>query len=143
MARVSDRVLGVSAIDRVAHVLRALAVGLVTADAVRAVAAGVREPRQRDPVADVERRDALTEHLDAADALVPGNEREDRLDGPVTMSRVNVCVAQAACLDPHQHLTGSGLRALHLPDSQRGSVCLDDCSLHGTLLFGVDFYYSL
>ena len=47
-----DRVLGEGAVDRVAGVLLLLAQRLPAGDAVAALAAGVAEPGDRDPLAD-------------------------------------------------------------------------------------------
>ena len=42
-----------------------------------------------------------------ADALMAGNERRGRLNGPVPVCSVDVGVAQPARLETHQHLAGA------------------------------------
>ena len=109
-SRAAEHVLRVGAVDRVAGVVLLLAQRLAPVDAVPALAARVAEPRDRDP----RRRSCRSvtpapERLDDADALVPGHERQRRLDRPVAVRGVDVGVAQPGGLDADEDLPGPGV----------------------------------
>ena len=99
VAGIRRRVLAERAVERVAHVLLLEAERLPARHAVVARAAGVAEPRHRDPIADRHLGHARAELDDDADALVTGHERRRRLDRPVAVRGVDVGVAQAGGLD--------------------------------------------
>ena len=102
------RVLGQAAVDRVARVLLGLAERLPARHAVVARPACVAQPRDRDSIADRDFGHALADRLDDSDAFVTGDERELRLHGPIAVSRMDVGVAEAGCLDPHDDLARAG-----------------------------------
>jgi hypothetical protein len=76
-------------------------------------------------------RDAVTEGLDKADALVARDERRTRLDRPVSASAVDVGVAQPGGLDLDTDLAGAGLGVGALLDDQGLTEGSYDCCLHG------------
>ena len=92
VALVSDGVLRVCAVDRVAAVLLGLAQRLAAGDAVAAAAAGRPEPGDGNPVSGLPNTGAGAELLHDADAFVPGDERRLWGDRPVPVRRVDVGV---------------------------------------------------
>ena len=78
------------------------------------------EPRQRNPVADLVRDDAVAELLDDPDALMTGDERCRRFDRPVAAGGVDVGVADAGRLDPDQDLAGARCGDGKIADLERG-----------------------
>src|SRR6185312_10631295 len=94
--RVHQHVLAEGAVNTVSAVLLGFAERLPAGAAVFAVAAGRPEPGVADAVADGDVGDAFAEGHHLAHAFVAGNERRSRLDGPVTLGRVEVGVADAA-----------------------------------------------
>jgi hypothetical protein len=118
VGRVGHGVLGERAVDGVAAVALLLTQGLPATHAVVAVPAGVAEPRDRDPVAELPVGDTLAQRGDHAHALVSRHERRGRLHRPVAVGGVDVGVTQAAGLHPHQHLARTGLGNRTLLDLQ-------------------------
>jgi hypothetical protein len=69
------------------------------------VSAGETEPRDGDPVAHADLlAGAGSERLDDPHALVARDQRQGGLDRPVAVRGVDVGVAEAAGLDPDEHL---------------------------------------
>ena len=77
---------------------------------------------------------ARADALDDAHALVPGDERQRRLDRPLAARGVDVGVAETGCLDADEHLLGAGLGYRDVLDLERSRVVVDDGGLHGRLL---------
>jgi hypothetical protein len=88
------------------------------------------QPRDGHPLAHASLGHAVTDQLDPADTLVPGNERRDRLDRPVAMRGMDVGVAQARGLQVDDHLPGSGRRDGPLLDDEGLTQLAHNCSLH-------------
>ena len=84
-----------AAVDAVAPVLLALAQRFPAGATVFAGAARRPQPGVADLVADLQVVDALAERYDGAVALVAGNERRLRLDGPISMCGMEIRVAHA------------------------------------------------
>ena len=131
VALVSDGVLRVRAVDRVAAVLLGLAQRLAAGDAVAAAAAGRPEPGDGHPVSGLPNTGAGAELLHDADAFVPGDERRWWGDRPVPVRRVDVGVTDAAGLHAHQHLPGSGIRHGEVADLEGSTQRGHDGGLHG------------
>jgi hypothetical protein len=62
---------------------------------------------------------------------VTRDQRQFRLDRPVAVRGVDVCVAEATGLDPDEHLTVARLRHGDVLDAQRLGEVIDDGGLHG------------
>ena len=102
-------------------------VGLVAA-AVHALAALGREQRDH-VVAGLHERDPLAHLLDHAGALV-AEDRGGVARGIRARRRVEICVAHAAGLEPHQHLTRARLLELDLLHGQRLPELLENGRAH-------------
>jgi hypothetical protein len=74
-------------------------VGFEPLHAVLAGPIRATQPRDRDSLVDADAGDAFTESVDEADALVPRDKRQGRLDRPVAVGGVDVRVADAGGLD--------------------------------------------
>src|SRR5436189_4459305 len=70
-SRISDRELRVTAIDRVAGKLCAIAKIFAVRSTINAVTVSPAEPRNADSVADGQSFDTSTDHFDQTDDLVP------------------------------------------------------------------------
>lgn len=112
---VSFRILSVATVEEVAGVELMFAQGLSPGGAVLA---GVAEPGYRHPFALPHLRDALADSLHDAYAFVAGDERQLGFHGPVTVSGVDVGVAQARSLYPDDDLTVTRLGLGNLLDVQ-------------------------
>ena len=102
----------------------------VAAPAGRAAAAVAAVPPHPDPLADPPRHDPGAERVDPARHLVPRHRRvADAREGPVLDE--GVAVADAAGLDPHPHLPGTGLGDVPLDQLERRARLgdLDDAHL--------------
>ena len=95
-------------------------------DAVLADAAGIAQPGHRDAFADGDLGHAGTELDDDADALMAGDERRRRLDGPVAMRGMDVGVAQPGRLHVDAHLPELEPEDRDLLDGQRLAEGVDD-----------------
>ena len=126
VAAVGDGVLAEPAVDRVAHVLLLEAERLPPRDTVVARAAGVAEPRHRDPVAECDLGHAPAELAHDADALVAGDERRSRLHRPVAVRGVDVGMAEARRLHLDQDLPRIEGGARDLVDRQARREVMDD-----------------
>jgi hypothetical protein len=104
------------------------------------VSAGEAEPRDGDPVADADLLAGVgPERLDDPHALVARDQRQRGLDRPVAVRGMDVGVAEAAGLDPDEHLAVARLRLGDVLDGQRLGEIVDDGGLHGAfLLIGDD-----
>ena len=98
-----DEVRGVAAVAGVAGELGMVAKILAALVAIEAMAAGVRQPGNADPLADGEILDPGAEPLDQADHLVAGNDRQPRI-GQLAVDDVQIGAADAAGFDANQQL---------------------------------------
>src|SRR5438093_5201655 len=98
-----------TAVPGIAGEQRPVAQVLATAAAVRANLAGPSEPGNADSRADGMRRDTLAERRNAADNLVPRNDRQLRVR-QLAVDDMEIGAAYAAGLDLHEHFTGAGPR---------------------------------
>ncbi len=105
---VSQHVLGIAAVDRVAGVLLALAKRLPAGQAVLAAATGAVQPGHADTVALLDPGHAAADRHHVANPFMTGNERQARLHRPVALGCVQVGVADAGSLDLHQNLPRAG-----------------------------------
>ena len=112
-------ILREAAVLRVAAEFDFAADRLPRRQAMFAVPARGVEPRHADPVAVLHGGDVRPDRRDQTDALVAGDERRRRLDGPVTARCVQVGMADPAGLGPDQDLARSGDRDRDFADFQR------------------------
>ncbi len=65
------------------------------------------------------------------DAFVTWDERQGRLDRPISLGRMQVGVADAGGGDLHQDLAGAGHRHLDFLEAQRLAEGVYHCGFHG------------
>jgi len=99
--------------------------------AVFATAASRPEPGVSDLVADLQVVNPFTESDDGAVALVAGNERRLRFDGPITMRCMEVGVTNTRGLQLHQRLAVTGRGQFQFGDLQWRTEFGDDSGTHG------------
>ena len=109
VALVGDRLLGVSPVELVAGEPGPLAEVLPARAAVAAVAIGPSQPRDPYPLTGVEALRPLPRRLDRADDLMTEDEGQLRLV-EVAVGDVEVGPADAAGVNPHEHLPPARLR---------------------------------
>ena len=91
---------------------------LAPARAVLARAARVPEPRNADPIADVQMRHAVTYHVDEADDLMSGDDRD--LNGrQVAVDDVEIGAADAARANADDHFAGQRNRNFAITQLER------------------------
>jgi len=130
--RIGGDILGVPAVHAVAGVDLRLAERLPARVAIAAVSAGETEPRDHDPVAHADLLPgAGSERLDDSDALVARDQWQRRLDRPVAVRCVDVGVAEAAGLDPDEHLAVARLGPGDVLDAERLGEVMNHGSFHG------------
>jgi hypothetical protein len=95
IVRISDHVLGVSAVHRIARVLLIVTERLPAAETMLAATARGVQPRHADAISFLDALDVGADGRDIANALVPGNERQRGLDRPVALGCVQVGVTHA------------------------------------------------
>jgi hypothetical protein len=130
VVRVGQDVFGEASVFRVATELGAGADGLPAPEAVFTVTAGAVEPRYPDAVALLNDGDPRTDRRDEANPLVAGDEREARLQGPVSTRGVQIGVADPARLGLDEDLPGLRRREVPLAQDQWLSKLFDDGGVH-------------
>ncbi|KAG1303581.1 hypothetical protein G6F63_016670 [Rhizopus arrhizus] len=75
--------------------------------------------------------DACAHGHDEAPALMAGDERGIRFDGPVAFNGVQIGVADAARFNLHQQFARTGAGYLDFFDYQGLAECACNCGLHG------------
>ena len=95
-----------------------------------AVAAGGVQPRDAYPVAFLDPLDAGADGGDKSDAFVSRDERQRWLDGPVSVSRMQVGMADAGGDHLDEHLAGRHLGYRNLLDLQGLAEGVNDSGLH-------------
>lgn len=126
--------LGERAVERVARVSLLATELLVSGDAVRADAAGVAEPADRDPITHGDLDHAGPELLNHADAFVAWDEGQLGLVRPCTLRSEDVRVAQPGCLDANDDLAGGRYRLRNVLEPHGLIERADDRGLHQRLL---------
>ena len=115
---VDDRGFGEAAVGVPAGEAGGQAQILLLASAESAFAAGVPQPRDADPGAEVEALRALAALVDDADDLMAGHDRL-LVQRKVAFGDVQIGSADAAGLDGHADLTRPGLRRFDLDRAQQ------------------------
>ncbi len=103
---------------------------VASSDFVVPVPARPSEPRDRHPLPDPALGYIGANPLDDSDAFVARDQGQRRLDRPVTARGMNVGMAEAADLDPHQHLPWPGHRHRQVENLQRFRERRNDSSFH-------------
>lgn len=128
---IGQDVFGVAAIDRIPGVLLLGTESFPARQAVLAASAGAVQPGHPDAIAFLDPPHTVAHCGDVADAFVSGDEGQRRPHRPVALYRVKIGVADAACLDLHQNLAGTGQWHLHFFDTQWLAVGMRDGGFHG------------
>ena len=76
------------------------------------------QPRNPDSIALFDYRDACTDRGHAADALVSRYEGQLRLNGPITVRRMDICMAHPAALRLHEDLADARRRDVPFAQNQ-------------------------
>lgn len=127
---VGDDVVGEAAIARVAAELRIGADRLLSGQAELAVPARRVEPGHADPVTLLHGRHASAERGDTANALMARGERQRRLQRPVSVSRMQIGVADAAGLGFDKDLSRTRCGNVEFLEDQGFAELLDLRCLH-------------
>jgi hypothetical protein len=104
--------------------------------------AGGVEPRNSDAVAFFNNGNARSNSGDQAHGFVTWNERKCRLEGPISVRRVEIGVANATRLGLHHNLSNSWRGDVPLAKHKRLSEALHDCSVHLFLCHEVPLFKS-
>ena len=132
IARVGQRELRVAAVDRIAGEARRVAEIFASGDAVSALAARPREPRNADALADAEPRDVRAQRGDGAHDFMARDDGGARVR-QLAVHDVQVGAADAARVDAHQHLAGAGNRVGHVLAVERAARRPQDHRKHAFL----------
>ena len=125
---IRNRVFGIPAVHVIAGEARLAAKVLAPARAVLARTARVPEPRNADPIADVQMRHAVADHVDEADDFMSGDDGHlDRRQ--IAIQDVKIGAAHAARKYTNQHL--SRQRDRHLALRQRKHTGVRPLEHHG------------
>ena len=127
---VGHRELGKAAIDLPAGEPRAVAEVLLAAEAVRADAAGIAEPRHAHARTSGEHIRAGPGAHDRADDLVAGDERQP-VRRKLAVHDMEVRAADAASADAKQHLAGPRGRVGHVPYNEGTAGLSKQRGAHG------------
>ena len=130
VVRIGDGIFCIATVLGVAAELSLGAAGLLSSEAVDALAAGGIEPDDADAVAFLDGLDVLADAGDEAYAFVAGDERGCGLDGPVAFCSVQVGVTDAAGFHLDLDLFGAGFRDGHLLDDEGLAELTNNCRLH-------------
>ncbi len=129
--RVGENVLGKAAILCVAAELRVRAHRLPRLQTILAMAAGRVEPRHTHAIAILHQRHACAHLGHAANRLMPRDERQRWLQGPVTGGGMQVRMTHAAGLGLHDDLTRAHRWHSPLAQNQRLAKLFHHRCLHG------------
>jgi len=130
VVRIGYCVVRVATVLGVATELCLGAAGLLTSEAVDALATGGVEPDDADAVAFLDGLDVLADAGDEAYAFVAGDEGGCGLNGPVAFCCVQVGMTDAAGFHLDLNLFGAGLRDGHLLDDEGLAELTYDCGFH-------------
>jgi hypothetical protein len=130
VVRIGYRVIRIATVLGVAAEFCLGAAGLLSSEAVDALAAGGVEPDDAYAIAFLDGFDVLADAGDEAYAFVAGDERGCGLDGPVAFCSVQVRVTDAAGFHLDLDLFGAGLRDGHLLDDQGLAEFSYNCRFH-------------
>ncbi len=92
--------------------------------------AGGVEPWHPNAIALFDNGDARSNSRNQTDGFVAGNKRKRRLQRPISVSRVEIGVANPACLRLDNDLANSGSRDVPLPKHKWLSELLNHCRIH-------------
>jgi hypothetical protein len=120
----------IAAIAGVAGEQRLIAEVLTLHPAVGTGTVGVAQPRDADPLADLQAPHGGADRIDPADDLVPGNHRHLRVR-QLAVNDVQVRAADAARQHPDADLVRRRLRIRQLRPHQRGTQSVEHHRLHG------------
>jgi hypothetical protein len=88
------------------------------------------QPRDADTITFFQVRNAAAKRNYDASAFMSGDKRKSWFDGPITLGRVKVGVADTTCDNLNQSLPGPRLRDRNFSKLQRLSELLNNCCLH-------------
>jgi hypothetical protein len=88
------------------------------------------QPWNADSIALFDYRDACTDRGHAADALMSRDERQLGLHRPITVRRVDICMAHSAKLRLHENFADTWVRDIPFPQNQRPFELLDHRDVH-------------
>jgi hypothetical protein len=129
-SRVGDNELGVTAVDRVAGKLCAIAKIFAVRPTINAVAVGPAKPRDANTVAEGKSFDASTDLFDATGNLVAQDQWQLWIR-QFTIDNVKIRSAYSARCDSHKQLSLGRSRCLYLSELERLPRLIQNHRAHG------------